>query len=96
MEQVLRLSIGQTLQGNVADYAAVPLRRNIWQLNNGHESRIAVFDTPLTVQTNRKAGKRWRTKLFLSGPQNSGLDERTGREVEAVITKDDIIEFSRI
>ena len=94
--KVFRLSMRSTSQPGAADYAAVKLHKNVWQLSNEAGSRIAVFATPLALSRRPQSVKRWRTRLFLSGCENSGLDERTGVEVEAILTDDHIIEFSHI
>ena len=95
-KRVFRLSMRSTSQPDTANYAAIRLHKNVWQLSGEAGSRIAVFATPLALARRPQSVKRWRTRLFLSGCENSGLDERTGGEVEAIVTDDNIIEFSHI
>jgi chemotaxis protein histidine kinase CheA len=95
-KRVFRLSMRSTSQPDTANYAAIRLHKNVWQLSGEAGSRIAVFATPLALARRPQSVKPWRTRLFLSGCENSGLDERTGAEVEAIFTDDNIIEFSHI
>ena len=95
-KRVLRFSTELTRSPGAADYAAVQLRKNLWQLSNEGDYRFAVFAAPLSLSTRPAGCKPWRTKLFMSSYETSGLDSRTGMEFEACLDVDYIIEFSRI
>ena len=95
-KRVLRFSTELTRSPGAADYAAVQLRKNLWQLSNEGDNRFAVFAAPLSLSTRPAGCKPWRTKLFMSSYETSGLDSRTGMEFEACLDVDYIIEFSRI